>query len=290
MGNLWSEEEIKFLIDLYVNKGLSKIEICPLFMQKHERTCESIWIKIKRLKLKHTNEQTKKIKQRLLSGENNPMYGKKSPNNGLTKNNSERIKIAGEKISKTRKQLFLTGILPSHQGQNNPMYGKKSWNNGLTKLTDERIKNYGIKNSISKKNEWEIKTEDEKKTIIKRLNDAMIQTKKPTKIELKIKNLLDELKIKYKKNYPLNGFLCDFFLLDYNFVIECDGDYWHGNPLFYKKNMLNDIQLKNNDRDRRKNLMLIENSIEFVRFWEYDIHKNYEIVKKTILMKLNLVE
>ena len=43
-----------------------------------------------------------------LSGENNGMYGKESPVKGLTKETSERLRMAGEKISKTLKVFYAT--------------------------------------------------------------------------------------------------------------------------------------------------------------------------------------
>lgn len=289
MGEIWSNEEINLLKHLYEKKGLSKIEICPFFNKKYNRTCDSIWIKIKRLKLKHTKEQTKNIKSRLNSGDKNSMFGKVSPMKGLTKENSDIIKNKSIKLSNTRKQMFINGELPDFSGQKNPMFGKTPWNMGLTKENNSLLKLMSEKSSLTHKNKWKNKTENEKKLIIKRLNSAMIQTKTPTKIELKIKKLLDDYQINYKPNYTLNGFLCDFYLIDFNFVIECDGDYWHGNPLFYDEDALNIVQQKNKNRDTRKNEMLIENSINFVRFWEHDIHKNFEMVKDTLLKRINLV-
>jgi very-short-patch-repair endonuclease len=184
--------------------------------------------------------------------------------------------------------MYKDGKLPLFLGEKNPMYNKKPWNLDLNKNNSEIIFNYGKKISIFKKNEWISKSVDDKKKVIDRLNQAMIQTRKPTKIEIKIKNLLDEYKINFKKNHKLNGFLCDFYLCDYNLVIECDGDYWHGNPKFYKLGELSNIQLKNKNRDIRKNNMLLSNSIFFLRFWEYDIHNNFDDVKEIILKKINL--
>lgn len=288
MKTAWSIDEINFLKELYENKGLSKSEIYPLFNEKYNRTCESINNKIKRLKLSHTDDQTRNIKSRLNSGNKNGMFGKISPLKGLTKNNSPLIKDKSIKLSNTRKKMYKEGKLQLFIGEKNPMYNKKPWNLGLNKNNCDVIFNYGKKISILKKNEWNNKSVEDKKKVTDRLNQSMIQTRKPTKIEIKIKKLLDDYKINFKKNHNLNGFLCDFYLSDYNLVIECDGDYWHGNPNFYKLDELNNIQLKNKDRDTRKNNMLISNSISFLRFWEYDIHNNFDDVKNTILKKINL--
>ncbi len=289
MNNIsWNKDEIEFLKKCYLIDGLSSSEIYPIFIKKYDRTETSIKIKIKRLKLKHTKEQIQKIKQRLLSGKNNPMFGKASVNKGLTKETSERIKLSSIKISKTRKKMFTDGLLPTHSGMNNPMFGKIPWNNGLTKETNESLRIQGEKISSIRKDDWKNKTEDERKIIVNRLNTAMIQSKNPTKIELKIKNFLDEMKITYIKNYKLNNFLCDFYLPNYNFVIECDGDYWHVNPLFYNNKTLTNPQIRNLERDKRKNIMLNECKISFLRFWEYDINKNFDDVKNKILFTLKI--
>ena len=50
-----------------------------------------------------------------------------------------------------------------------------------------------------------------------------------TKPELAVKAKLDELGICYEHPYNLNNrFLCDFYLPDFNTIIEVDGCYWHG--------------------------------------------------------------
>src|SRR5690554_6921571 len=103
MRKNWSEEEVLYLSNLYEKDGLSLSEIFPLFSKKYNRTLESIKIKIKKLKLKHTSEQTKKIKSRLKIGELNHIFGKASPMRGLNKENSEIIRQASNKISNTRK-------------------------------------------------------------------------------------------------------------------------------------------------------------------------------------------
>ena len=51
-------------------------------------------------------------------------------------------------------------------------------------------------------------------------------------IEEKVAKQLDELNIKYKRQKRLNNckFYVDFYLPEYNLVIECNGDYWHKLP------------------------------------------------------------
>lgn len=64
------------------------------------------------------------------------------------------------------------------------------------------------------------------------------------------------------------------------------GDYWHANPKIYVDKKLTEAQIKNIDRDKRKNTLLKTKSINFIRFWECDIKNNFETVKKQIWEKL----
>jgi len=280
----WSQEEIDLLRNLYENDGLSCDEIYLVFKDKYKnRSKESIHIKITRYKLKHTEEQTSKIKSKNISGDKNPMFGKESYNKGLNKENTERIRVASEKISIKRKQMFLDGLLPDLSGSNNPMFGKAPWSFGLTKENDIRLFNSGRATSEYRKKEWMLKTDEEKQVVIDRLNKAMMSQHKATKIEIKVGNYLESENINFIKNHKLNGFYIDFYLNDYNIALECDGDWWHVNPLFFKRENLSIAQIKTIDRDLRKNIMFKNNNVEYLRFWEHDIHKNFEDVKQKIV-------
>jgi very-short-patch-repair endonuclease len=285
MRKFWSEEEIEFLKELYIKDGLSISELYPIFKNTYDRSLDGVNVKIGKLKLKHTKEQISNIKSRLNSGEGNGMFGKASPMKGLTKDNSEIVRNKSIRMSETRKNMFENGFL-SHKLDKNPFFGLLAWNNGLTKDTDERVRGYGLNISIIQKKLWLEKTEEEKNKIILRLNDAMIQSKSSTKIEVKVGDFLNSLNVEYNKNYRIGKFLVDFYLPSINLVIECDGDYWHANPKIYKCKILTDAQIKNIDRDIRKNKMLSENKIECIRFWESDIKNNFELIKTEICVRL----
>lgn len=149
MRKCWSKEESELLIKLYTEDGMGLKELYPIFSGQYKRSIVSVGVKIRKLKLIHTKEQLRKIKSKNMSGENNPMYGK-SVMTGLTKENSEMIRLSAIKTSNTRKELYKLGLLPSVAGDKNPMYGKPSWCRGLTKFTDNRLREYGRKVSIIK--------------------------------------------------------------------------------------------------------------------------------------------
>jgi len=103
--------------------------------------------------------------------------------------------------------------------------------------------------------------------------------KKGTSIEVKIGKLLLELGIKFESQYEINVGnnnckIYDFFLPDYNLLIEADGDYYHVNPKIYSDdNFLDKIQIENIINDKVKNDLAKEKNINLVRFWECDIRK-----------------
>jgi very-short-patch-repair endonuclease len=282
MGLKWSDEEVGLLKDLYLNLGLSLSEIVPIFNEKYNRSDESIKVKIKRLRLRHNDEQIKNIKSRLNSGDKNGMFGKSSPLKGLNKENSILIKLKSESLSKTRKRMFNEGLLPDNKGEKNPMFGKIPWNYGLNKYNTQSILISSQKQSKKRKEDWIKKTPKEKQEIIVRLNRIMIQTKSPTKIETKMSDFLKKENVEFIKNHAIGVFLVDFYLPNHNLVIECDGDYWHANPDFVKDKELTKAQLRSIDRDKRKNEELIKKGIKFLRFWEKDINYNFDEVKLTI--------
>lgn len=276
---LWTKEELQFITEEF-KKGLTKKEVYFAYAEKfkNKRTETSISLKIKRLKINLEESIVKRKKKNASSGEKNGMYGKIGPNKGLNKNNSDRIMESSRKISDSRKKMFNDGILDM-SGEKNGMYGKPSWNKSLNKNTDERIFKYGEKISILAKERWENYDQVKKDKIIGILTLARNLKKKDTSIELKIEKVLADLNLDYIKQHNLSKWVFDFYLPYFNFVIECQGDYWHGNPMKFKECDLNETQLKNIERDSRKVKFLVENKINFIFLWENKIHNEIEKIK-----------
>lgn len=89
-------------------------------------------------------------------------------------------------------------------------------------------------------------------------------------------NILEALNIEYIQQYKLSaiGRYYDFYLPEYNILIECDGDYWHADPKKYKKEDLNAIQKRNIRVDEQKNKYALMYGYVLLRFWEKDVYKN----------------
>ncbi len=281
----WTKEEEEYLKYYYENLGLAVSELYDDFIEKYPyRTIVSLKLKIVKLKLRHTKEQKSQIKYRLNTGEKNGMFGKEGPNKGLTKDNSERIKKSSKKISKTRKEMFNLGLL-STSGKKNGMFGKDPWNKGETKYTNNVLLDASLKQSKFRKEYWESLSDEQKTKIVGDLSLAANKARKDTKIEIIVKEVLNKLKINYVKNFRCDKYIFDFYLLDYNFVIECQGDYWHGNKEYFKE--LNEIQLKNIERDKNKIEYLKKNKIKSLYLWENEIYKSKNFLDKIILDKIN---
>jgi len=166
-------------------------------------------------------------------------------------------------------------------------YNKNGYYPGTDELSKEKkrkknLERYGTTCFLDNKdlkNKWE--NEYFLKNGISTIQNAFnhLIKKRSTKIEEKIKTILTNNSIEFKKNFftrcgsGKNEFrIYDFYLKEYNLLIEADGDYWHGNPKFYKKSVLNKTQNKNIKNDIFKNELAIKKGFNIVRFWENEIN------------------
>jgi len=96
---------------------------------------------------------------------------------------------------------------------------------------------------------------------------------KMTDIEKIVSDILYKLNIKFIYQHPIDDiFHVDFFLPEYNIVIECDGNYWHN----YPHGLKGDIQRDKYLRHKKKYLVL--------RFWGNDIKKQTKKVENKLLL------
>lgn len=105
---------------------------------------------------------------------------------------------------------------------------------------------------------------------------------KNTSIELKVKDMLNKLNVKYKHQYLFKKTLsCDFAIPILKLIIECDGCYWHSCPKHHPKARIT------NDRERDKYSSYF--GWKTLRLWEHDINnkpeKCYNKIKNNILVR-----
>jgi endogenous inhibitor of DNA gyrase (YacG/DUF329 family) len=130
----------------------------------------------------------------------------------------------------------------------------------------------------SQTDEWKEKS---RKRILEQFkNGSMSLDSKP---QLIINDILDSLNITYEREKDFSFFSVDNYLIDYNLIIEVQGDYWHTNPLKFTSN-LTDSQYDRIGRDKAKH-SYIKNQygIECLYLWESDILNNKELC--SILIK-----
>ncbi len=96
-----------------------------------------------------------------------------------------------------------------------------------------------------------------------------------TKIELKLSEEMTKRDISFISQFNIdNRFVCDFAIPSSKLVIECDGDYWHGNPSLYNKEKLGERQKINIYRDKIKDKYINKKGWKILRFFESDIKKS----------------
>lgn len=188
------------------------------------------------------------------------------------------------------------------------------WNKGLT-IEDERVRdniekimsNPNRGKNISEKLTGIPKSEEHKvnikKAAIKRWENIdernmqkfrrisymkLREFNKKNKLEAKFENFLKLLNLNYEPQFPFKGYLFDFYLLDFNMLIEADGDFWHCNPNGKYPIPTYEVQKDINKNDKIKNLIAKENNIKLLRFWEMDINNNPENIIKRLKDELGL--
>ena len=123
--------------------------------------------------------------------------------------------------------------------------------------------------------------EKHRKIAISNLSKGLISTTN-SGAQIKINKLLDSMKIKYKNEMPFVYYSADNYLLDHNLIIEVQGDFWHTNPLIYRK-IKYQSRVETICRDKAKHTYIKnQNNIEILYLWEKDINENLDVCEKLI--------
>lgn len=173
---------------------------------------------------------------------------------------NKRLKV---KRTPEERQVLQYSSVSDYMTKNNPMFNAS---------TVSKVSQYWVNHPF----EW--------KEIQRKLNEGKqkLQRDKPSKLEFRLRQYLDELGI----NYEPSAMLKDKFIVDIrigDLIIEADGDYWHGHPRFYP---LTKRQFDQQRRDASRNKYLTTCGYTVVRIWESDM--SMECVKM-ILMEHGLI-
>ena len=231
-------------------------------------------------------------------GKNNPFYGRKHSEETKEKlrktHQGPKPWLVGKKLSEEhkkklsevrRKKMALGKIKVWNKGKKtgrpSPMRGKNhsqesneknrlahigqvAWNKG--KKTGFIPWNKGLTRTFHH-------TEEAKSKIRERRATQVFPTKDSLP-EIKINGFLNQLNLIFQTHKYIkieHGYQCDFFIPSLNLVIECDGDYWHGNKDNPRFRNLNKYQIKTMKKDNLRTQELIKKGFNVLRLWESDI-------------------
>lgn len=180
------------------------------------------------------------------------------------------IKIYGEEDGLIRYKKRLKGIIDNNPRNKFPCtlenfikrYGKK--------VGEEKYKNRCEKISYTSSKDYFIeKYGNDKGNDIWRNKYKTIKTSEKSK---KVSNILESINIKYEIEKNINGKFVDYYLPDYNIVIEYYGDYWHGNPKKYRHDYyISQLKMKVSDLWEKdsKRIESIKNEVgSIIIIWE----------------------
>jgi G:T-mismatch repair DNA endonuclease (very short patch repair protein) len=254
-------------------------------------------------------EHKKKISESMM-GNQNGLGNKANLGKTFTEEHLQKLRgkipwNKGEKMSEEYKE---------QRKENNWMRGKKPWNTGkkgieyispegLNKMrtsatihlkgrTYEEI--YGPEKAKEQKEKRRIKTQQQydngtatfgfsKDGSMKVKRRLQIFPKKDTYIEVKIQNFLKDLNLDfYTHHYILeitHGYQCDISIpiqkrITQKIILECDGDWWHGNEEIYPN--LTEAQRCQRELDYIRTKELKEAGFKVIRLWEHEI-KNLDL-------------
>jgi len=162
------------------------------------------------------------------------------------------------------------------------------------------IEKYGVSN-ISKIEEI---ISNKRKYFYKKygvINPLLLKQNRPknrkNKLQIKIENILKDLKIKFEPEFKIGNYFVDIYIPENKIVLEINGDFWHANPLKYlpedivmipgtngKGVMVIDLWKK--DLKKMNYVKNDERCEEYIILWEYDINNRFEEIRRILCQKL----
>ena len=130
---------------------------------------------------------------------------------------------------------------------------------------------------------WEkyfgIEKAEEIKKKTRKARAKQIFPRKDTTIEIKIQNFLKQLGIEFFTHQHMkinHSYRCDIFIpvqkgIPQKTILECDGDYWHGNREIFSDKRLTERILNQGELDDLRTKELIEKGFKVLRLWENEI-------------------
>lgn len=129
---------------------------------------------------------------------------------------------------------------------------------------------------------------------LKKVSERMKKVKRSgTKIENEMKSFLDELDVEYEEQPKIKGIqgTPDFRIRDTKILLFCDSSFWHGRresdttgkSFNRNKDFWTNKLKRNRERDKRLRKTLRKFGWKVYRFWDTEILKNPDKVKKKLI-------
>ena len=135
----------------------------------------------------------------------------------------------------------------------------------ISKQRKEWFKNpdNAARHSSIQKNRWASYSDERRREVISSMHSHN-GWRKPTSIERKVAEQLDRYGVRYIQQKTINKskFILDFWLPDYQLVIECNGDYWHNLE-------------KTKERDQRLEEYVFSKGKGILWLWEHEINDEW---------------
>jgi len=212
--------------------------------------------------------------------------GKPTPMKGRRHSTETRMKISKSKKGQIPWMLGRHHTPETIKRVSEAKKGKPAWNKGKHHSPESIQKIKEAKSHISDETRRRIseskKIESQTPEVRERLRNQRLKQKFPFKdaktTEVPIQNELTHRGIPFTPHLLIMGKnnrlvrAVDIAFPKHKLVVECDGDYWHGNPLKHKT--FNKWQIKRIEMDKQQDERIREMGWQVLRFWESDIKKD----------------
>jgi G:T-mismatch repair DNA endonuclease (very short patch repair protein)/transposase-like protein len=198
-------------------------------------------------------------------GNKNPFFNRtcsEHTKHQISKANKNNKYWVGKTHSKETKEKISKSVSIAISGKDNPFFGK----------THSEKSRKQLSNSLKI---WASLNKDHYRKM--GINSCMKQSLGKKNIPEKIvEEFLKENNIEYVYSKKIQNRQFDFYLNEYNLLLEVHGDYWHANPKIYGENkrQINEIQLMKISNDKQKKKLAESLGYKLKVIWEQDIKSN----------------
>jgi len=162
--------------------------------------------------------------------------------------------------------------------EKNPFYGGHHTAEAKQKIGEASLQRWADK-EFRKKMEPHL---EKSRELFKETRKRIILPKKDSKIEKRVQNFLKTLGIKFYTHQYIKdikyGYQCDILIpkqegFNQTTIIECDGDYWHGNLEVFTKERLGIKRMVHRCLDYERTNQMEEQGYKVIRLWENNINQ-----------------